>query len=111
MILRSRLICGYPYFVCRCPGSAVIEQNRAEPVFPVFPDFPDPDPEFPEYMADLWHLLNKSTMRVLHNATDLPLWGMDTHPRFNSMDTHSCNMEVINENPVKILVFYHFFSN
>jgi len=47
VILRSSPIRGYPYRVCRCPGSAVIKQNGRETDFPVFPDFPVPDPEFP----------------------------------------------------------------
>ena len=38
MILRSSPIPGYPYHVCSCPGSAVIEQNGRET------DFPDPVP-------------------------------------------------------------------
>ena len=44
VILRSSLIRGYPYHVCRCPGPAVIKQNGRETDFPVFPV---PDPEFP----------------------------------------------------------------
>ena len=49
-------------------------------------------------MADLWYLLNKKVMHVLHNITDLPLWGLDMHHKCqfngqacilsaNSMDT------------------------
>ena len=47
VILRSSPIRGYPYHVCRCPGSAVIKQNGRERDFPVFSGFPVPDPEFP----------------------------------------------------------------
>ena len=79
VILRSNLIRGYPQHDYRCPGLAVVEQNRAKPVFPDFPvpdpDFPVPDPEFPWSASPKAILRSAQTQEypwLSHNCT--PSW-------------------------------------
>ena len=84
-ILRSSLIRRYPADVCRCPSSAVIEQNGRETDFPFFVisgQSGNGNPDFLVPLESLGQAQSAGTLQMSVGALVEPEWGKTVKPVF-----------------------------